>query len=110
MSGGAGHWAKVSCGFLVLQLRVQPRGKCDAVLDLHDGRLRIQLNAPPVDDKANEALKTLLAREFGVPRQSVKITQGEKSPRKTVSLPLPGDRPAWFTRLETGIAAAGPSL
>jgi uncharacterized protein (TIGR00251 family) len=110
MSGGACPWAEERGGFLVLQLRVQPRGKRDAVLDLHDGRLRIQLNAPPVDDKANEALKTLLAHEFGVPRQSVKITQGEKSRRKTVSLPIPSNRPAWFAQPGTGIAATGTSL
>ena len=103
-------WAEERNGCLVLQLRVQPRSKRDAVLDLHDGRLRILLNAPPVDDKANEALRSLLAREFGVPRQTVKITHGEKSRRKTVSLPVPAARPAWFTLLKGGIAAAGTSL
>jgi len=51
-----------------------------------------------------------LAHEFGVPRHSVKITQGEKSRRKTVSLPMPGERPAWFTQPGTGIAATRTSL
>ena len=106
----SGCWIDERDGCLVLQLRVQARSKRDAVLDLHDGRLRVLLNAPPVDDKANEALKSLIAREFGVPRQSVNITHGKRSRRKTVSLPAPDSAPEWFTRLKDGIAAAGPSL
>jgi uncharacterized protein (TIGR00251 family) len=105
-----GDWHEVRDGMLILHLRVQPRARHDEILDIHGGRLRIRLNAPPVDDKANTALVAMLAESFGVPRQSVQLTQGEKSRSKTVRLPCPASFPDWFQRLSGAVAAPRASL
>jgi uncharacterized protein len=42
----------------------------------------MHLTAPPVDDRANEALVQLLAERLNVPRAAVRIVSGEKSRRK----------------------------
>ena len=68
-------------------MRVQPRRQRERIEAVHGGRLKVRLSAPPVDDKANTALLTLLAREFEVPRQTISITPGVHSHHKTVSLP-----------------------
>lgn len=61
---------------LVLELRVQPRAARTGFAGLHGDRLRLRLNAPPVDGRANAALVEFLARAFGAPRASVTIEQG----------------------------------
>ena len=53
---------------------------------MHDGRLKLQLAAPPVDGAANEALVALLSETLGRPRTSIALRRGETSRRKTVLL------------------------
>lgn len=84
---------------LVLKLRVQPRARQPGIDGLHGDRLRVRLQAPPVDDKANEELLGVLAAAFGLPRRSAAITQGEHSQQKTVALTAPRALPAWFGAL-----------
>lgn len=91
-------------------MRVQPRSQREGIEAVHDGRLKVRLSAPPVDDKANTALLTLLAREFKVPRQSIRITHGVHSHHKTVSLPCPAALPDWFIDLRAAVACPNPSL
>lgn len=77
---------------------------------LHGPRLRVRLQAPPVDDKANEALLRLMSEAFSVPRQAVSLLHGDKSREKTVRI-LPRDvLPEWFTALAGAVAAPASSL
>ena len=55
-------------------------------MGLHDGRLKLQLAAPPVDGEANLALVELVAELFDVPRRSVRLLRGESGRRKTLAL------------------------
>jgi len=84
---------------LVLKLRVQPRARQPGIDGLHGNRLRVRLQAPPVDDKANEELLGVLAAAFGLPRRAAAITQGEHGQQKTVALTAPRALPAWFGEL-----------
>lgn len=61
---------------LVLEVRVQPRAARSEIAGRHGERLRIRLQAPPVDGKANAALLELVAATFGVPRARVTIEHG----------------------------------
>jgi hypothetical protein len=61
---------------LVLELRVQPRAPRSGFAGVHGGRLRVRLQAPPVDGRANAALVEFLAEAFGVPRARVTIEHG----------------------------------
>jgi uncharacterized protein (TIGR00251 family) len=49
-------------------------------------RLKVSVNAPPVEGKANEAVQKTLAAAFGVSRSAVTIVRGETGKRKTVHL------------------------
>lgn len=60
-----------------------PRTKADG---LHDGALRVRLNAPPVDGKANDALVAWLAAELGLPRRAVRLLRGETARRKQLEI------------------------
>jgi uncharacterized protein (TIGR00251 family) len=63
-------------GDLLLEVRVQPRAAANAIAGLHGERLKVRLQAPPVDGKANAALVEFLAATFDVPRARVVIEHG----------------------------------
>jgi uncharacterized protein (TIGR00251 family) len=73
-----------SPGGVSFYVQVQPRSSRDAIEGEHADALKIRLTAPPVDDRANEALVQLLVERLNVPRAAVRIVAGEKSRRKRV--------------------------
>jgi len=82
---------------LVLDVRVQPRASRSEIAGVHGERLRILLQAPPVDGKANAALVEFVAGLFAVPRARVTIEHGLTGRDKRLrlrgvqSLPAPLD-------------------
>jgi uncharacterized protein (TIGR00251 family) len=77
-------WVRDVAGGAVLELLVQPRASRTRVVGEHDGRLKLQLAAPPVEGKANEALVEFLAGALGVRRAELEIARGESGRRKAV--------------------------
>ncbi len=77
-------WARDEGGAAVLEVLVQPRASRTRAVGEHDGRLKIQLAAPPVDGEANAALVAFLAEALGVRKADVAIERGEAGRRKTV--------------------------
>lgn len=73
-------------GTIVIAVRVTPRASRDAIEGEHEGALRVRLTAPPVDDRANDALRRLLAERLNVPISAVRIVAGEKSRTKRVEI------------------------
>lgn len=95
----AATWYRWRDGRLLLDCRLKPRGRANRVLGLRQGRLQVQVKAPPVDGKANAALCALLATEFRLPRQRAELVSGARGPDKTVALHQPAGLPDWFTEL-----------
>jgi uncharacterized protein len=77
-------WARDERGAAVLELLVQPRASRTRAVGEHDGRLKVQLAAPPVEGEANAALVAFLAEALGVRRADVALLRGEAGRRKTV--------------------------
>ncbi|MFL5271918.1 MAG: DUF167 domain-containing protein [Anaeromyxobacteraceae bacterium] len=77
-------WARDAAGGAELEILVQPRASRTRVVGEHDGRLKIQLAAPPVDGEANAALVAFLAGALGVRKADVALVRGEAGRRKTV--------------------------
>ena len=77
-------WVRDEAGAAVLEVLVQPRASRTRVVGEHDGRLKIQLAAPPVDGEANAALVAFLAERLGARKADVAIARGETGRRKTV--------------------------
>ena len=73
-------------GASTLDIVVQPRCSREGVGPVVGDRLKVSVNAPPVDGKANEAVQRVLAETFGVPRSAVTILRGETGKRKTVRI------------------------
>lgn len=67
-------------------VRVAPRASRNAIEGEHAGALKVRLTAPPVEGRANEALRRLLAERLDVPLSAVRIVSGESSRTKRVSV------------------------
>ena len=73
-------------GATTLDVVVQPRCPREGIGPVVGDRLKVSVNAPPVEGKANEAVQRVLAETFGVPRSAVTILRGETGKRKTVRI------------------------
>ena len=65
-----------------------------------DGRVRVRVNAPPVDNAANRRVTELIAEAFGVPRSRVEVVAG--AARRDKRLKVTGARrlPPWYRAAE----------
>ncbi len=81
---------------LVLKLRVQPRASKDGIGGISGGRVKLRVTAPPVDDAANERLRSFLAKEFGVSRGRVRILSGHRGREKRIAVHHPRRLPDWL--------------
>jgi uncharacterized protein (TIGR00251 family) len=76
---------------LILNLHVQPGAKRTGFAGLHGEAAKIRLAAPPVEGKANAALRAFLAEICAAPKSAVVIVSGETSRAKRVRIaPGPG--------------------
>ena len=73
-------------GSVSFAVRVQPRASKNEVADLMDGALKIRLQAPAVEDRANEALCEFLAEILKRPKSAVRILAGDRSRTKRVEV------------------------
>lgn len=73
-------------GSFVFSVRVIPRASRDAIEGEYQGALKVRLTAPPIEDRANDALRRLLAARLNVPVSAVRIVGGEKNRNKRVSV------------------------
>ncbi|NNC86934.1 MAG: DUF167 domain-containing protein [Akkermansiaceae bacterium] len=75
-----------------VRVKVTPKAGRSEILGWEDdpraGRLlRIRLQAPPVDGKANRALVEFLAAHLDIPKSRVRLLKGASSRIKTVEVP-----------------------
>ena len=65
-------------------VKVHPRAKKDAISGVFGDALKVDLTAPPVEGKANEALRRFFAELLKVPRSSVTIASGKANRLKVI--------------------------
>lgn len=85
---------------LEIDLSVIPNARRTELVGLHDGALRLRLQAPPVDGKANEAVLRWLAERLQLPRQRLELLRGHSHRRKTVLVAYEGDAAALIEQLQ----------
>ena len=71
---------------VILFLKIQPGARKNEIIGEFDGRLKVKIQAPPVEGAANQVLSEFLAEVFGVSKSKVTLLSGEKSREKSVRL------------------------
>jgi uncharacterized protein (TIGR00251 family) len=70
---------------VMLAIRVVPNAKTNAVAGTQeDGSLKIRIQAPPVEGKANKALIRFLARTLKLPVRRITIQSGTSGRNKRI--------------------------
>jgi hypothetical protein len=69
-----------------IEVKVHPRAKRTAIIGRLGEAYKLDLNAPPVDGKANEECIRYLAELAGVRRDAVRILRGQTNRNKVVEI------------------------
>jgi len=69
-----------------INIRVIPRSSKSLITPAEDGTLRVHLNSPPVDGRANEECISLFSRTLKIPKNRISIEHGEKGKRKRLRI------------------------
>ncbi len=70
----------------LIACHVQPGASRSAVIGAYDGRVKIAIQSPPVDGRANAALLDFLRRKLEVSKSRVELVRGQTDRRKVVRI------------------------
>jgi len=70
-----------------IDLKVIPGASKNEFAGVRDNRICIKIAAPPQDGKANDSLRSFLAKSLGCPKRDIVLVKGERSRQKTVAIP-----------------------
>ena len=79
-------WLKQTPNGITLNLHCQPGAKLTKVVGLHDGCLKISLQAPAQENKANELLLAWLSKQLKLPQKQIQFVSGQNSRKKRVEV------------------------
>jgi uncharacterized protein len=69
-----------------IAVRVQPRARKDEIGGERDGALIVRVTAPPVEGRANDAVRKLLAKRLGIAPGRVSVLRGASGRDKLVEI------------------------
>ncbi len=71
---------------ICIEVKVEPRSSKKGVSGVLGNKLKVKLNAPPVDGAANEQLIEVLSETFGIKKASIRIIRGQTSKHKVIEI------------------------
>lgn len=81
------RWLKKQDSTLLLAVYVCPNKAKTQVVGEYQDHLKIALNAPAQDGKANQALIHFLSKILKTPKKDIQLLKGHKAKIKVLSLP-----------------------
>ena len=69
-----------------IEVKVHAKSKRESVVPQPDGSYKVDVKAPPVEGKANEAVCEVIAEFFKKPQRSVRVVMGSTNSRKVVEI------------------------
>lgn len=82
-------WFRWNGACLELRVRAQTQCRDEGVAGVTGDALRVRVNAPPVEGRANKRLLAILADAFGVARSRVRLVHGARSRHKWIRIERP---------------------
>ncbi len=70
----------------VIDISVSPKSSRSRVAVDENNGIKVYLNSPPADGKANAELVKLLSKKLGIAKSGIEITRGQSSRKKTLSI------------------------
>jgi uncharacterized protein len=69
-----------------IRVYVIPNAKVDKVVGEYGGAIKIKLQAPAIEGKANAALRRVLAEKLSIPQRAIVLERGERSRDKVIRI------------------------
>ncbi|AWW48688.1 DUF167 domain-containing protein [Polynucleobacter paneuropaeus] len=79
-------WIKQTPTGIVLSIYCQPGAKLTKVVGLFDDSLKISLQAPAVENQANEMLLAWLSKQLKIPQKQIQFISGQNSRKKRLEI------------------------
>ena len=79
-------WIKSENNACLLTIKATPRASRNEIAGVQAEWLRVRLQAPPVDGKANACLIAFLADQLGVAKAAISLVSGDTSRAKRVRI------------------------
>lgn len=79
---------------MILNIHAQPGARQSEFAGIHGDALKIRIQAPPVDGKANKTLLRFISDTFRVTLKQVTLVQGESNRRKRIRIESASHLPA----------------
>jgi uncharacterized protein (TIGR00251 family) len=76
-------------GCIILNVRVVPRASKDGIAGRIGDALKVRIQAPPVEGKANAYLLKFLSKHWKIPRANIEILSGETGRNKRLRISDP---------------------
>jgi uncharacterized protein (TIGR00251 family) len=70
----------------VLKVYLQPRSSKNEIVGSYRDGIKVKVTAPPVEGKANDALRQFLAKALGIAPSQIEILKGHHSREKTLKI------------------------
>jgi len=86
-------WFEETEAYIILNVRVVPRASRDDIAGvMGDEALKVRIQAPPVEGKANAYLVKFLSKHWKIPRSNIEILSGETGRNKRLRISEPSDQ------------------
>ena len=79
-------WLKQTPKGAVLSWHCQPGAKQTKVVGLHDDCLKIALQDPALENKANELLVSWLSKQLKIQQKQIQLISGQNSRKKRIEI------------------------
>ncbi|MFA5518015.1 MAG: DUF167 domain-containing protein [Spirochaetota bacterium] len=70
----------------VLNITVTPKSSRSLVTSDDEGNVKVYLNSPPIEGKANKECIALISKKLKIPKSRVSIVKGEKGRSKRIEV------------------------
>jgi len=71
---------------VLVSIRITPRAPATRIAGERGGRLLIQVTAPPLDGRANDAVRRLLAKSLKIATGRIRVVSGERARDKLIRI------------------------
>lgn len=79
-------WVRADNHGSIIDVHVIPQGRKNEIVGLYNDRLKIKIEAPPVDGKANACLLKFLSKVLDIKNSDLQLIRGEGSRQKQIKV------------------------
>lgn len=73
---------------VAFKVKVVPNSSASKIVEVNEEFVKIKLNSPPIEGRANKEVINLLSKVLDIPKTSIELLNGDKNKLKTIGAPI----------------------